>query len=1532
MLADRAFLKRLATLVVPVVLVASSLLATGVQASAAPAPARSAIDKVLDYVAPTTAPFDGTPISHGLGPTYGETWCGAPAPGSSIANQQGAPLALVPYESFGCLLQQFKDEAVAAGVPARMTFSVIGQSDAGRNVYGVVVNAMETPEQITGYNNWLAYRAKALTDPVAAQALLASYGANVKVPIFVENNIHGDEEEGGDSMMQILRDLVTTPRGVHPTVDNFLDHAILITIPNQNPDGRFIGQRANANGYDMNRDYLVQSQPEVRANIKLETQWLAPVMLATHGYVNPTLIDGLTKPHNPGLEYDIFVYWNQRRLDANQAALARVGQGITRPVNGPLPNPVDATLSRGFCANGGSPASNLCATYTVAAVGVPGATQSGNTVTITTTAATVIKIADTVVISGVSVPGYNGTFRVDSVPSATQFTYTNPVAGLANAGGGTVGVQTSPNQAEGWDDLGPFYTQTYGAFFGVDGSTLEMCSSGPGCNGRLGSKIAQYVGFYSSADFWVENREAMLADQVEMFVRGVNDADRPNCCDDPLVASRGFTEAEHNWMTPYPTAYIIPMNGGGQRSDAEANRMAQWLLDNGITLERMTADFTWGSTTYPAGSYVVPMDQPMRGLALTALSAGQDFSVRINQLYAPPGGWSHGLMWGADTVEVPRDDASFTPATEVITAVSALTGGVAAGPADWYSVTPKGVRELQVIYDLLRDGVYGEIAEAPFVSTSGGPMPAGSLIFANDPVIVAALDAAGAAAGVTFERNVAVPKPPTTRLSEAPKVAILANANAAGIIGNTDTRTALKVIFGDDAEFVSLTGGPDSVQNSAVDPLLDYDVIYNTGQGYPVAGYTVVPTIAFGATSTATAATITTAANHSLAVGSTVTVAGVTHAGYNGDFTVASVPNATTFTYAIAGPLPSAYGGTVTRNSVPITATGATWNVGTGAATVTTAAAHGQVAGATVTISGVGVAGYNGTFTTLSTTNTSITYLVAGPLAASGGGSVTFAVPPAATAITFPAASSQGTTASITTTAAHNLTVGAPVTISGVAEAGYNGTFTVTAVPTTTRFSYTTAGSDLPVSSGGSVSVESRARVNAFFARGGGYIATNTAATLTFLTGAAPALVPGTFTSANAAAGGGTGIWSNVGGAASPLTGAFPATDFFFLPSNITYFNSIPTDAVADGRYLPDMVNANPRGPSTGFVAGLWLNRTSAASVATNNAAVIVHGTTTASSRYTAIATNPFSRSDFERIWGWIVQSALWSNLTDEAPLDQSIDATLLTDKTFGDPDFPITATATSGLTVSLAASGKCTVSSPTSPATIHITGAGSCTVTASQAGTANYNPAPDVVQTITIAKAPQSITFAQPASPAVFGSSFTVAPTASSGLAVTLVAAGGCTNAGFVVTMTSGTVDCTLTASQAGNDDYLPAFDEVRTVSPQRAVLLVTPNPANPSRQYSDANPAIAAVITGYVNGDDAGDPHDPADVRDDRHAELTARRVPDHLFGWRGGQLQLLLRHRSPHGDPRGCRCDVHRRHPCLRHLRRRDEGDDPLPGDRA
>jgi hypothetical protein len=72
------------------------------------------------------------------------------------------------------------------------------------------------------------------------------------------------------------------------------------------------------------------------------------------------------------------------------------------------------------------------------------------------------------------------------------------------------------------------------------------------------------------------------------------------------------------------------------------------------------------------------------------------------------------------------------------------------------------------------------------------------------------------------------------------------------------------------------------------------------------------------------------------------------------------------------------------------------------------------------------------------------------------------------------------------------------------------------------------------------------------------------------------------------------------------------------------------------------------------------------------------------------------------------------------ARLRQSIAFPPLETKTFGDPDFVISAFASSGLPVSFGASGNCTVSG----VTVHLTRAGSCTITASQAGDVFYEPA----------------------------------------------------------------------------------------------------------------------------------------------------------------------------------------------------------------
>jgi hypothetical protein len=119
--------------------------------------------------------------------------------------------------------------------------------------------------------------------------------------------------------------------------------------------------------------------------------------------------------------------------------------------------------------------------------------------------------------------------------------------------------------------------------------------------------------------------------------------------------------------------------------------------------------------------------------------------------------------------------------------------------------------------------------------------------------------------------------------------------------------------------------------------------------------------------------------------------------------------------------------------------------------TITTTSAHGLAAGQSVTITGVGVSGYNGTFPVVSVpSGTQFTYIagVSG-LAASGGGT------------------SASCTATIQTQTAHGFVTGQLVTTAGISVAGYNGTFSITSVPDSTHFTFTASIGGFAASGGG---------------------------------------------------------------------------------------------------------------------------------------------------------------------------------------------------------------------------------------------------------------------------------------------------------------------------------------------------------------------------------------------------------------------------------------------------------------------------------
>jgi zinc carboxypeptidase len=677
--------------------------------------------------------------------TIAPPWCGTPEPDAAGALPDGSgptdpagSFPHIPYYAIGCTL----DAIQAESLDGRMSVEVFGHSAGGRPMYLVTINQLTTHDQQQDFKTWEKLREDALTDPAKAQKRLGKK-SDFKLPIYVQSAIHGNEYEGVDAMMLLINRLATTPYGSDPEVDDILDHSILVFNTDQNPDGRAAGTRANGNGFDLNRDFLTQSQPEVQASVAVMQKWLFPDMLDQHGYVTPTLIEATTKPHNPGIDYDLWLKWNQPRTLANKVALAGVDLGAQRPVNE-------------WCADADLP----------------------------------------------------------------------PIGSTTCSDGSTPG----PAVAEGWDDWGPFYTPMYNQLVGLNGSTVEMCSSlntnpatqrvcgAPGLTtfprGRLAARLAQYVVTTSTLAFDIANRNELMHDTLEIYRRGVAGEPRPPCCPAPF-------DVANNWMREYPAAYVIPL-GPGQRSDPEANRLVRWLLTNGIEVSGLEKNATFGSQTFPAGSYVVWMDQPHRGLAETALGIGDDISSRISVLYAPPGAWSHGYLWGANVATIPQG-AAFQPKTKGLSAPQALGGGVVAGAADSYAMAVDSPTAVRTLNQLLGSGVAAQLALASF--TSGGrTYPAGSAVFPADAATRAALDAAGRASGIFFRGVSAASLPAFDPIDRVPRIAVLTAAL------NQDIWVLRNLGFTADP---IATGNTSALNNPAgPDPLANYDVVFNTA-GWP---------------------------------------------------------------------------------------------------------------------------------------------------------------------------------------------------------------------------------------------------------------------------------------------------------------------------------------------------------------------------------------------------------------------------------------------------------------------------------------------------------------------------------------------------------------------------------------------------------------------------------------------------------------------------------------------------------------------------
>ena len=172
------------------------------------------------------------------------------------------------------------------------------------------------------------------TDPRTAIRLLRRMGDDVKVPILVQGSIHGDEYEGVDSNMEVIEKYATTPYGSDSAGrrdPQQRDPRLQRDPEPGRPRLRRAPERQRVRPQPRLHDPVAARDARTRSG-GCSAGWRPRCSTCT-ATRPPTLIEATTKPHNPSIEYDMWLKWNQPRIDANEAALDAIGQDVQRPIN-----------------------------------------------------------------------------------------------------------------------------------------------------------------------------------------------------------------------------------------------------------------------------------------------------------------------------------------------------------------------------------------------------------------------------------------------------------------------------------------------------------------------------------------------------------------------------------------------------------------------------------------------------------------------------------------------------------------------------------------------------------------------------------------------------------------------------------------------------------------------------------------------------------------------------------------------------------------------------------------------------------------------------------------------------------------------------------------------------------------------------------------------------------------------------------------------------------------------------------------------
>jgi hypothetical protein len=133
--------------------------------------------------------------------------------------------------------------------------------------------------------------------------------------VYVQANIHAGEVEGKEALQALVRDLALE------SGKSVLDSLVLVAVPIYNADGNerlgpeerhrpeqngpeLVGQRANARGLDLNRDYVKAEADETRATLAMWADWDPDVFVDLHA--TDGSLHGYALTYSPSLNQAAF--------------------------------------------------------------------------------------------------------------------------------------------------------------------------------------------------------------------------------------------------------------------------------------------------------------------------------------------------------------------------------------------------------------------------------------------------------------------------------------------------------------------------------------------------------------------------------------------------------------------------------------------------------------------------------------------------------------------------------------------------------------------------------------------------------------------------------------------------------------------------------------------------------------------------------------------------------------------------------------------------------------------------------------------------------------------------------------------------------------------------------------------------------------------------------------------------------------------------------------------------------------------------